>query len=323
MTRREIREVTDMPADSPFHGSADDFTDDGLVPRSPLPAYGEVRRPNGTLYRPRTIHELEDVALLRDIRAHGEHALFYGPPGTGKTAFVEAAFHMDATSHHTGFETVIGGLDTTEGNFFGTFMQNPHTRAFEWVDGPLLRALRHNIPLYVDEIFLIDTRVLASVLYPVMDGRKQLPVTINPALGSVPVPDRFTIVASGNPDAPGADYSEALRSRFDHQIELTSDWKLARALGVPADITRLAKALDAERRKGAISWSPQTRDLLSYTRALDRYGRPYAAAKLLGMAPFEDRDHIAAALTPVFGKVTALAVGGPAPAPQRPHPTHG
>lgn len=311
--------------------TAPDTPDDGLGEfeadgqETDVPSIGKIgkaQRPNGQAYRPRLIGGHEDLSLVRTAGGNGEHILFYGPPGTGKTALAEASLFMDAVKDeeatareggdrfvHLGFESIVCGVDTTEGDFFGSYLENPDTGRFEWADGPLVRALRLGIPLYVDEIFLCDSRVLSSTLYPVMDGRTFLTVPMNPRLGRIPVPQGFFVIGAGNPDVPGADYSEALRSRFVHQIEVTSDWSLVKSLGVPSNIVTVAKSLDQRRRNGEISWSPQTRDLLLYKQARDRFGQAFALSGLLGKAPFEDRAVIQESMEAKFSSVQALALG--------------
>lgn len=301
----------------------DDFEDDGVTPAG-LASVGPVQRPNGQVYQPRKVGTMEDVAFLRDARDHGEHLLCYGPPGTGKTAWVESSCHVDALEDekataaegftryvHLGFESIVCGVDTTESDFFGTHSQDSETGIYGWEHGPLTRAVLFGIPLYVDEIFLADSRVLSSTLYPLMDGRTFLSIPMNPRLGRIPVKKGFFVVAAGNPNVPGADYSEALRSRFTHQIEVTSDWSLVKSLGVPQDIITVAKNLDRLRRDGALSWSPQTRELLDYKRAKERYGRDFALSDLLGKSPFEDRPTIKRALDDKFTSVEHLSLGAP------------
>lgn len=285
---------------------ADEFADDtprGLLPPVPLPE-GETGflRPNGQRYTPRMLSGMQDVAFIRSCIESHENVLLYGPPGTGKTALPESATFMDAeyaedgSLLHSGMETIVCSVETTEADFFGTFYQDPDTGRFVWAPGPLQRAVEGDRPLLVDEILLADPRVLASTLYPLMDGRGVLRIPMNPTLPPIPVGERFTIIGAGNPDVPGANYSEALRDRFHHQIEVETDWDLARSLGIPQSITNFAKAMNIQRRENVISWSPQLRALLAFKSDQEKYGKEYAYAALLGKTPFADRSVMVQAL---------------------------
>lgn len=280
----------------------DEFADDSeraAIPPVPLPE-GEsgFPRPNGQRYTPRFLAGMQDVAFLRECTNSQEHVLLYGPPGTGKTALPESSLLMDAkrredgSYEHMGMETIVCSVDTTEADFFGTFFQDPETGNFLWSPGPLQRAVMCDIPLYTDEVFLCDSRVLSSTLYPLMDGRGVLRIPMNPRLDPIPVGKNFCVIGAGNPDVPGANFSEALRSRFDHHIEVETDWTLARTLGVPQNVINAAKALNIKRHEGIISWSPQLRELLAFKRDRERYGKNYAYSALLGKSPLMDRDEI-------------------------------
>lgn len=300
----------------------EEFADDGVdevSSRKRLAPVGEVQLPNGVTYKPRSVAGHEDLAWLRRCRERQEHVLFYGPPGTGKTALSEAAFFPDAQRadpndggsawDHHGMETIVCSVDTTEADFLGTFVQDPDTGKFIWSAGPLQRAVEGDRPLYVDEVFLADPRVLSSTLYPLMDGRGVLRIPANPTLPPIPVGDGFFVIGSGNPDVPGAVFSEALRDRFDHHVEITTDWKLARELKVPAAIVQVAKNLDGMRQQGVISWSPQLRSLLAYRDAVAAFGQEYAVRALLGKAPVEDRAPITDVVLAKFGINEPLALG--------------
>lgn len=304
--------------------SSDDeeFVDDG-VGRGAKPAaltpIGEQPLPKGRVYKPRTVGGFEDLAWLRSCRDYGEHVLSYGPPGTGKSAMVMAAFGMDAAHEdpddpdspliHRGFETIVCSVDTTEADFFGTFVQDPDTGRFIWSPGPLHRAVLYSIPLYVDEIFLADSRVLSATLYPLMDDRDLLRIPANPTLPPIPVRQGFSVIASGNPDVPGAVFSEALRSRFSSLLEINSDWRLARELGTPAKLVQVASNLDHQRREGTLTWSPQIRELTQFNTHAKRRGEEYAVQALIGSAPIDERPIIADKMRAVFGIGDALSLG--------------
>ena len=278
------------------------WEDDGLVDGvAPLPEVGKVKRPNGTFHFPRRIGTHEDVAFMRAARGAFQHVLLAGPPGTGKTSLLEA--FTDDGSEERGFYDLVMGLNTEESDLLGSYVQDPSTGNYVWNHGPLTKAAIEGKVFYADEIFLCDSRVLSTTLYPAMDGRGVLHIPQNPTIGQVPIKEGFFVVASGNPDVPGAVFSEALRDRFSHHIEVGTDWSLAKTLGVPADIVTVAMNLDKQRRDGLLTWTPQMRTLLEYRDQCAVFGRTYALSNLLTKAPVSERGAIEDALRPKFGTV--------------------
>jgi len=258
-----------------------------------------VTRPNGELYWPRRLAGGTDIGVLRRLRDKQIPVLLYGPPGTGKTAMVEAAF--------ADLLTVAGTGDTTVEDFLGNFIPLPGG-GYEFVYGPLVVAMREGRPLLVDDATLIPPRVL-SVLYPAMDGRRVIHI---PGYRNerVEAADGFYVVAGHNPGVHGAVLTEALASRFGVHIEVTTDWNLARRLGVPAAAVAAAVALNTELAAGTITWAPQLRELLGFARIHKTLGLNAAVANLAGRAPEHDRDTVIQKLSAHFGgTVTPLALG--------------
>jgi len=249
-------------------------------------------RPNGDKYYARDWRGNPDVEVLRKGRTLGHYAFFYGAPGTGKTALAEAAFGDELV-------TILGSGDTEVSDLVGGYVQTI-TGGFEWIDGPLLIAAEQGRPLLIDEIGLIDPKVL-SIVYGLMDGRKEYRVTANPERGTVKAKDGFYIVAATNPNAPGVNISEALLSRFLLHAELTTDWALARKLGVPTQMVTAAQNLDKKQTAEEVSWAPQMRELLAYRDISKEYGSEWAIANLLAQAPEIDRPIVADVFTRVFG----------------------
>lgn len=250
-------------------------------------------RPNGHDYYARSWGEHTDIEVLRKARTNSMFTMLYGAPGTGKTACVEAAFPDELF-------TIIGSGDTELGDFIGGYVQTP-SGGFEWVDGALVLAAEQGKVLLIDEIGLIDPKVLSAV-YGLMDGRKELVITQNPERGTVKAKDGFWVVAATNPNAPGVRLSEALLSRFTIQVEMTTDWALAKKLGAPATAVSAAQNLAKKQANGEVSWSPQMRELLAFRDVSSVFGQKWAVANLLGASPEMDRPVVADVFTRVFGE---------------------
>lgn len=262
-------------------------------------ASGPITRPNGQQYHPRDLSGLPDVDALRKLRAAQIPALLYGPPGTGKTSVVEAAFDD--------LITVPGDGDTTVADFVGEYTQTPDGR-YVFVHGPLVTAMREGRPLFIDDATLIPPPVLA-VVYPAMDGRRQIIVKANSG-EAVTAADGFYVIAGHNPGVHGAVLTDALSSRFSAQIHVSTDYDLATQLKIDRRAVKIARNLATRADKGEIGWAPQLRELIAYQRIADVLGTTAAAANLVGVAPEEDRDTVAAVVRQVFGApVTPLALG--------------
>jgi hypothetical protein len=68
------------------------------------------------------------------------------------------------------------------------------------------------------------------------------------------------------PGVHGAILTEALASRFGVHIEVTTDWDLARHLGVPRPAVDAAIALNEQLAAGTVSWAPQLREMLGFAQ---------------------------------------------------------
>lgn len=263
-------------------------------------------RPNGEKYFARKWGIHSDVLTLRKSRqitteafsggsVSPMFALLYGAPGTGKTALVEAAFDQEVI-------TLMGTGDTEVADLIGGYVQTP-SGGFMWVDGGLIVAMEEGKVYFIDEIGLIDPKVL-SLLYGVMDGRREITITANPERGTIKAHPDFYVVAATNPNAPGVRLSEALLSRFLMQAEMTTDYALAKKLGVPAPLITAAqnlykKSIGDERE---VSWSPQMRELIGFRDIAEAFGTQFAIANLMASAPELDRPSVSDVLSRVYGE---------------------
>jgi hypothetical protein len=270
----------------------------GVVNAEPLTGEGLYLRPNGETYTSRKWGEHADIETLRKGRLLKQYSLLYGAPGTGKTALLEAAFGEELV-------TIIGTGDTEVADFVGGYIQTP-SGGFEWVDGPLVTAIEQGKVLLIDEIGLIDPKVL-SVVYGLMDGRGELRITQNPERGVVKVQDGFYVVAATNPNAPGVRLSEALLSRFGIQAEMATDWTIAKKLGVPVPVITASQNLAKKYVSGEVSWSPQMREVLTFKVLAENFGTNWAISNLIASAPELDRPVVADVFSRVFGEVVQPA----------------
>jgi nitric oxide reductase NorQ protein len=250
-------------------------------------------RPNGRDYYARKWGEHTDIEVLRKAREAKQYVLLYGNPGCGKTALVEGAFGDD-------LYTIIGTGDTEVGDFLGGYVQTP-SGGFEWVDGVLTKAVEEGKVLLIDEIGLIDPKVL-SLVYGLMDGRDELNITANPERGTIKAKEGFYVISATNPNAPGVRLSEALLSRHSIHAEMTTDWGLARKLGVPVSAVTLAQNLAKKQVAGEVSWSPAFRELEAFRDLATTFGTRWAVQNLLATAPEMDRSVVAELATRIFGE---------------------
>ncbi len=277
----------------------------GRVAPAPAPAaaFAPIMRACGVEYFPRKLGTLgrSDVESIRLIHDRGGAVMLHGAPGTGKTAALEAAF----PDH----EYLAGSSDTEVGDLIGGYAPpSAPGEPFVWNHGPMIRAMLRGVAFIIDEVALIDPRVL-SFAYAAMDGRRQAYVTANPTIGVVDAVPGFGIHSACNPEAPGANMSEALVSRHIVQIEYPSDFDLCERFCDPK-IVNLARNLDARRAAGEITWSPQTRELIGYGNVAKLLGADVANSNLLGCAPPMDHPVIEDALSKVIGKrVNPLRAG--------------
>lgn len=267
-----------------------------MVETDALTGDSKYLRPNGENYFSRSWGEHNDVKVLRTARTMSSYVLLYGAPGCGKTALVEAAF----CDEPGGLYTVLGSGDTEVSDLVGGYVQTP-SGGFVWEDGPLVKAAESGGVLLIDEVGLIDPKVL-SIVYGLMDGRREYTVTANPERGTVKAAEGFYVIAATNPNAPGVRLSEALLSRFTIQAEMTTDWALARKLGCPVPIVTAAQNLSKKQQSSEVSWAPQMRELLAFRDLSKAFGTKFAIANLLAASPEIDRPVVADVFTRVFGE---------------------
>jgi hypothetical protein len=294
---------------------ADDITEVKTDPGPPPATI--ITRPNGQEYRVRQIADKPDIELLKTLREHRIWPLLYGPPGTGKTSWVDATFQQDMV-------LFPGDENTTVDDMFGTLVPNGEG-SWDWVDGPVTYAMKAGKVLFLDDVTLINGRVLGA-LYPAMDGRDEIVIKthmVDTGPDGEPWPDGlkhpevvraqpgFFIVGAHNPGTNGAMLSDALSSRFKIQIQVDSDLDLAQAAGVHPDIMKVARTLHTNVTEKYITWAPQLREIFQAAEIAEVTGSiEVALANLAGLAPEDDRDYVVQKIRQTIGNpIEPLKIG--------------
>lgn len=271
----------------------DDDDDDAPEPALGKGELAPLTRPNGESYLPRKVgdYNTTDVVIAQTAYDKRMPILLYGPPGTGKTALLEAAL--------PNLVTLVGSVETETADFVGSWVQQTDG-TYAWVDGPLVVAVENGYPMLIDEIALVDSRVL-SLVYSLMDGRDELKITANPSRGTIKAKDGFVVYGACNPNVPGAVMSDALLSRFKLHIEVNTDWDLAKRLGATTKIITVARNLEAKFKSSEVVAPPQLREVLTFMQAREVFGEDMALANFVAQARPEDRETFRTVVASVFG----------------------
>ncbi|KQL35839.1 MoxR family ATPase [Psychrobacillus sp. FJAT-21963] len=152
-------------------------------------------------------HLLEDVLLAVTLK---KPVLLKGPTGAGKTKLAEtisAFFQQPVQSINCSVD-----LDAEALLGFKTIVLKDGLNSIEFVEGPVLEAMKKGHILYIDEINMAKSETL-PILHSVLDYRRML---TNPFTGEVikAHPD-FSVIAAINEGYIGTTpMNEALKNRF-------------------------------------------------------------------------------------------------------------
>lgn len=199
-----------------------------------------------------------ETEVLLAALAAGRHVMLEGPPGTGKSTLLRTL----AGAAGIGLVFVEGSAELTPGRLVGS--HDPSRvlaegyRDENFLDGPLLQAMRGGDLLYLEELNRVPEETINVLITVMSEGELHVP-----RLGLVRATPGFALVAAMNPfDAVGtarissAVYDRTCRIRMDYQSAPDEERVVDRAV-------RAAPGAD---RMGEISGLDQVVALVRATR---------------------------------------------------------
>src|SRR3954465_9995693 len=150
-----------------------------------------------------------EAEVLAAALSAGIHVVLEGPPGTGKATLLRAV----ADPAGLGLEFVEGNAELTPARLVGhhdpaLVLEAGYTPE-NFVDGPLLTALREGRLLYIEELNRVPEETLNVLVGALAEGEIHVP-----RLGRVRASEGFRLIAAMNPfDAGGT--ARASQARAD------------------------------------------------------------------------------------------------------------
>jgi nitric oxide reductase NorQ protein len=224
-----------------------------------------------------------EMAIFEAAHANKLAVLLNGPTGSGKTRLVE---HM-AWRLNLPLYTVACHDDLSANDLTGRYIIKGDE--LEWIDGPLLMAVREGGLAYLDEV--VEARKdVTVVIHPLTDHRRCLPVEKRAKIYQAP--DDFMLVISYNPNYQSVlkELKPSTRQRF---VSINLGWPaedlevriVSRESEVEADTAeKLVKAANRIRQlvNQGLEEGVSTRELV-YAGMLLRKGLPVRDALLSTM----------------------------------------
>lgn len=152
--------------------------------------------------------DLWDDVLLSVVLQ--KNVLLKGPSGSGKTKLAESISSYFSQPMHSINCSV--DLDAEALLGFKTLIQDNGQTVIDFVEGPVIQAMRYGHILYIDEINMAKPETL-PILHSALDHRRML---TNPYTGEVLKAHKdFTVIAAVNEGYVGTSpLNEALKNRF-------------------------------------------------------------------------------------------------------------
>ncbi|MFZ2964487.1 MAG: MoxR family ATPase [Rhodoglobus sp.] len=249
-----------------------------------------------------------ETEVLLAALAAGRHVMLEGPPGTGKSTLLRTL----ATAAGVSLVFVEGSAELTPGRLVGS--HDPSRvlaegyRDENFLDGPLLQAMRSGGLLYLEELNRVPEETINVLITVMSEGELHVP-----RLGLVRSVPGFALVAAMNPfDAVGtarisaAVYDRTCRIRMDYQSAPDEEQVVERAVRSTPASSGGAPAMDASRSVALVRATrdhPEIRIGSSVRGAIDMMLVADRLARLRALPPDDPGVSLDASLAALTGRI--------------------
>lgn len=262
-------------------------------------------------YVGRTIATMTDSEVFDLAAEEHMNVLLIGDTGSGKTTAVRSW----AAKHNHPCYVIPGNGPLDPSALFGRFIPDPVSGTFEWIDGPVTTVLRLGGVLVIDEINMIPAKVL-SVLYPLLDGRREIPLLDHSGEVVHAHPDVvvFATQNEGMGYSGTSPLSHAIKNRFSVILRWGYDPAVEKQLITSKTLLTFAERIRVMHQAGEVETPTTTNSLMTFERISRKTGNLNLAIETM-LNRYASDSTERAAVQVVFDGLKANVEGDLWPAP--------